>query len=108
MKGIDAALTHGYFINKSATKRLFDFLRPVWIVANEWKLLRENNVIKLKAVVPSVINLTEHSCNSSIGNEGHSTVNELDIQKIKRKFLTALRLIFWRVFIRSWVKKVSP
>ncbi|RAX14150.1 glycosyltransferase family 25 protein [Photorhabdus bodei] len=105
---IDAALTHGYVVNKSAAKRLLDFLRPVWLVADEWKLLRENNVIKLKAVVPSVINFTEHSRNSSIGNEGHSTVNELDIQKRKRKFLTALRLMFWRVFVRSWVKKVRP
>ncbi|KTL62574.1 beta1,4-galactosyltransferase waax [Photorhabdus laumondii subsp. laumondii] len=105
---IDAALTHGYVINKSAAKRLLDFLRPVWLVADEWKLLRENKVVKLKAVVPSVINLTEHSHNSSIGNANHSTVNELDRQKRKRKILTALRLMFWRVFVRSWVKKVRP
>ncbi|MCT8345398.1 hypothetical protein LG003_21770 [Photorhabdus kleinii] len=105
---IDAALTHDYVINKFAAKRLLDFLRPVWLVADEWKLLRENNVIKLKAIVPSVINLTEHFRNSSIGNEGHSTVSELDIQKRKRKLLTALRLMFWRVFVRSWVKKVRP
>ncbi|NHB90363.1 glycosyltransferase family 25 protein [Photorhabdus tasmaniensis] len=105
---IDAALAHGYVINNKAAQNLLHYLQPVWLVADEWKLLRENNIVKLKAVIPPVINLTEYSHNSSIGNEGRSANSELDIQKRKRRFLTALRLIFWRIFIRSWVKKVRP
>ncbi len=46
------------------------------------KITQNKNIMKIFII----INLTEHSRNSSIRNEVHSTVNELDIQKENIKF----------------------
>ncbi len=104
---IDAALTHGYVINQAAAKKLYHFLTPVRFVADEWKLFREQGVIKLKAVFPPVIHTSVQSLSSSIG-EREYTLTEVDIKNRKRTITTQIKLALWRIFIRTWFKKIRP
>ncbi|HEJ9413162.1 glycosyltransferase family 25 protein [Proteus mirabilis] len=107
-KAIDSSGTYCYCVNHLAAKKLLEFLQPVWLVADEWKLLREKNIIRLKAIVPSPITFTEHAHNSTISNEKRTDNTYFDIIKRKRSLKESVRLICWRIFIRSWVKKIRP
>lgn len=105
---IDSSGTYCYCVNTLAAKKLLQFLQPVWLVADEWKLMREKNIIRLKAIVPSPITFTEHANNSTISNEKREDNTSFDLIKRKRSLKESIRLIFWRIFIRSWVRKVRP
>lgn len=105
---IDSVGAYGYCLNKKAAERLLIFLQPIWIVSDEWKLIREKNIAKIKAVVPPLVTFTEHSNNSTISNEKRADNTTFDIIKRKRSVKESIRLIFWRIFIRSWVKKIRP
>lgn len=107
-KAIDSSGTYCYCVNHLAAKKLLEFLQPVWLVADEWKLLREKNIISLKAVVPSPITFTELADISTISDTPRALLTNFDKEKRKRSFSEAIRLLFWRIFIRSWVKKIRP
>ncbi|PHM47180.1 glycosyltransferase family 25 protein [Xenorhabdus miraniensis] len=84
---IDAAFAHGYVINQAAAKKLYHFLTPIRFAADEWKLFRELGVVKLKAVVPPVIELTDMYLNSSIGNDRTDERTSLDQKHRKKPFI---------------------
>jgi glycosyl transferase family 25 len=104
---IDAACTFGYVLNLSAAKKLYQYLCPVRFVADDWKLFREQGVVKLRTVVPPVIHTSVQSRNSSIGEREYE-LTQLDIRNRKRTFTIQIKLALWRVFIRTWLKKVRP
>ncbi|MDE9435338.1 glycosyltransferase family 25 protein [Xenorhabdus bovienii] len=104
---IDAACAHGYILNLAAAKKLYEYLLPVRFVADEWKMLKEQNVIKLRAIIPSIIDISPNSLDSSIGNREYS-LTELDKENRKRPISTKLKLALWRIFIRTWFRKIRP
>ncbi|MDE1496128.1 glycosyltransferase family 25 protein [Xenorhabdus bovienii] len=104
---IDAACTFGYILNLSAAKKLYQYLKPVRFVADEWKLFREQGIIKLKGIIPPIIHTSFHSLDSSIGERECSLTN-LDIKNRRRTIFTQIKLLLWRVFIRTWLKKIRP
>ncbi|WP_164996124.1 glycosyltransferase family 25 protein [Proteus alimentorum] len=105
---IDSVGAYGYCINQIAAKNLLKFLQPIWIVSDEWKLIREKNISAIKAIVPPLITFTIHADNSTISNEVRADLTDFDRKKRKRSLKESIRLIFWRIFIRSWVRKVRP
>lgn len=109
---IDSDYAYGYIINKAGAIKLLDFLTPVWIEADKWRFMQMNGIIKLKAVIPPVISVTALSEDSSLESERSERVYKrlsfFDSMYKKRNFNTKLRLFFWRIFIRSWVKRVRP
>lgn len=105
---IDSVGAYGYCVNQKAAKNLLSFLQPIWIVSDEWKLVREKNIAKIKAIVPPLITFTEHADSSTISNKPRSTLTNFDKKKRKRSFSETFRLLLWRVFIRSWIKKIRP
>lgn len=102
---IDSAVAIGYIINNSAAKKLINFLTPVKYKADEWKLLREKGVIKLYGVVPPII--TPIDAPSTIGKRIYY-LTEYDKCNQKRTLKETLKLALWRVFVRSWLKKIRP
>lgn len=105
---IDSSGTYSYCVNNLSAKNLLKFLQPVWLVADEWKLIREKNIAHLKAIVPSPISFTEHADISTISNTSRALLTDFDKQKRKRNIYESIRLLLWRIFIRSWVKKIRP
>nr|WP_255705603.1 glycosyltransferase family 25 protein [Xenorhabdus sp. PB61.4] len=104
---IDAACTHGYALNLAAAKALYNHLFPVKFVADEWKMLREQGVVKLKGIVPPVVTISSHGAYSSIG-ERTCLLTALDKMNRKKNILTKIKLSLWRIFIRTWLKKIRP
>ncbi|MBC8945999.1 MULTISPECIES: glycosyltransferase family 25 protein [Xenorhabdus] len=104
---IDAACAFGYVLNLSAAKKLYHYLQPVRFVADEWKFFKEQGVITLKGIIPPVIHPSAQSINSSIG-EREYTLTKLDIENRKRTIIIQIKLALWRIFIRTWLKKVRP
>lgn len=104
---IDAACAYGYVLNLATAKKLYQYLLPVRFVADEWKMLREQDVIKLKGVIPPVVNASSHSLNSSIGERVYS-LTKFDEKNRKRSIFTQIKLALWRVSIRPWLRKVRP
>ncbi|CBJ89265.1 hypothetical protein XNC1_1194 [Xenorhabdus nematophila ATCC 19061] len=105
---IDAALAHGYVINQAAARKLYHFLTPVKFAADEWKLFREYEIVKLKRVISPVIELTDMYLNSSIGNDRTYKLTKLDQKNRKRPLFSEIKLFLWRIFIRTWLKKIRP
>lgn len=105
---IDSSGTYSYCVNNLAAKSLIHFLQPVWLAADEWKLIREKNVVSLKAITPSPVSFTEHANISTISHTHRALLTDFDKEKRKRTFNEGFRLLLWRVFIRSWVKKIRP
>lgn len=105
---IDSVGAYGYCLNKKAAENLLTFLQPIWIVSDEWKLIREKNVAKIKAIVPPLITFTDYADTSTISNTPRALLTNFDKKKRKRNFCESIKLLLWRVFIRSWVKKVRP
>ncbi|PHM44705.1 glycosyltransferase family 25 protein [Xenorhabdus miraniensis] len=104
---IDSAGAFGYILNLAAAKNLYQYLQPVRFVADEWKIFREHNVIKLKGIIPPPItHSSPHSLNSSIGERKYS-LTKLDKKNRKCDIITKIKLTLWRVFIRAWLKKVK-
>ncbi|WP_340613788.1 glycosyltransferase family 25 protein [Xenorhabdus thailandensis] len=104
---IDAACTHGYALNLSAASKLYGHLFPVKFVADEWKMLREQGIIKLKGVIPPVITISSHGAYSSIGKRT-CVLTKLDKMNRKKNIFIQIKLTLWRVFIRTWLKKIRP
>lgn len=102
---IDSFYTFGYILNLAAAKNLAQYLQPVRFVADDWKLFQEQGIIKLKSVIPPVINASS-SFESSIGDRERE-LSELDKENRKRSFITQIKLTLWRVFIRHWLKRVK-
>ncbi len=105
---IDSVGAYGYCINQKAAEKLLEFLQPIWIVSDEWKLIREKNIVKIKAIVPPLITFTQHADASTISNEPRALLTDFDKKKRKRNIYESIRLLLWRIFIRSWVKKIRP
>lgn len=108
---LEAALSHGYFINKSAAKKLVHFLHPIWLEADRWAYFRDYNVIDVKALVPPSITLSTLSNTSTIWpteqelrmrahieNERSLTLKKI---KCERKLTMKIRLFFWRNITRK-------
>ncbi|ERT12746.1 glycosyltransferase family 25 protein [Photorhabdus temperata] len=110
---IESAGTYGYVINNHAAQRLLDFLQPVWLEADKWRFLNERRIIKVKAVIPPVIS-TECwlSLPSSLESERKEQVQRrhafFSIQRKKRPLYVKLHTMLWRIFIRSWIKRIKP
>ncbi|MEK9495338.1 glycosyltransferase family 25 protein [Photorhabdus sp. P32] len=104
---IDAAGTFGYVLNLTTAKKLYQYLQPVRFVADDWKLFREQGVIKLKGIIPPVIHHSPNFLNSSIGERNYPPT-KIDNKNRKRTIITQIKLALWRMFIRTWLKKVRP
>lgn len=105
VKVIDGVLAVGYIINNMAAKNLFNFLYPVRFKADEWRFFREKNIIKLYGVVPPLIKPS--GVISSIGLRDFK-LSPLDKLNQKKSFKEKIKLMLWRVFVRTWLKKVKP
>ena len=57
---------HGYFITLAAAKNLAENLFPVWLVADRWERFKEKKYIKLKALLPYCVGLSEHARESNL------------------------------------------
>ena len=114
---MEAALSHGYFINKSAAKKLISFLYPIWLEADRWVFFREYNVLDVKALTPPSITLSTLSNNSTIWpttkelqQRAHiENERSLTLKKIKRerRMIMKIRLFFWRNITRKFVGVTS-
>ena len=114
---IEATLSHGYFINKSAAQKLTDFLYPIWLEADRWVFFRDYNVIDVKALTPPSITLSTLSNTSTIWpteQELKQRVNienerSITLKKIKRerRMMMKIRLFFWRNITRKIVGVTS-
>lgn len=114
---IEAALSHGYFINKPAAQKLINFLFPIWLEADRWVFFRDYNVIDIKALTPSSITLSTLSNTSTIWptkkelkqREHIENERSLTLKKIKRErgMMMKIRLFFWRNITRKIVGVTS-
>ena len=57
---------HGYFITRAAAKKMAEQLFPVWLVADRWERFKEKKIIRVKALLPYCIGLTEHAVDSNL------------------------------------------
>lgn len=114
---VEAALSHGYFINKPAAEKLISFLFPIWLEADRWVFFRDYNIINVKALMPLSITLSTLSNNSTIWpterelqQRAHiENERSLTLKKIKRerKLMMKIRLFFWRNITRKLVGVTS-
>ena len=108
---IDADYAYGYMINLKAANNLLEFLTPVWIEADKWRFMREHGAIKLKAIIPPVIDVTDLSEVSTLENDRSVTLQKriefFDSLYKNRKLHIKFRAFFWRIFVRSWVKRIK-
>ena len=114
---MEAALSHGYFINRLAAKKLISFLYPIWLEADRWVFFRDYNVIDVKALTPPSITLSTLSNTSTIWptekelqqRENIENERSLTLKKIKRerKTIMKIRLFFWRNITRKIIGVTS-
>ncbi|MDC9591625.1 glycosyltransferase family 25 protein [Xenorhabdus sp. XENO-10] len=109
---IDADYGYGYIINNTADKNLVKFLKPIWIEADKWRFMQERGVVKIKAVIPPAISITDLSNKSTLVGDRSITLQKriyfFDEQYRNRSLKIKTKSFLWRVFIRSWVKRVKP
>lgn len=84
---------HGYFITLAAAKKMLENLYPVWTVADDWAIFNED-FVKIKAVVPYCIGLTDLAQISNLESE------RKDI-KLKRSIGYHLHQFFYHKFINQ-------
>ncbi|KGA60058.1 glycosyltransferase 25 family protein [Proteus vulgaris] len=108
---IDADYTYGYMLNIKAANNLLNFLTPVWIEADKWRFMREHGAIKLKAIIPHVIDVTPLSAVSTLESDRSITLEKriafFNEQYKNRSLYVKLRAFLWRIFVRSWVKRIK-
>lgn len=108
---IDADYAYGYMINIKAVNNLLNFLTPVWIEADKWRFMREHGVIKLKAIIPHVIDVAPLSAISTLESDRSITLEKriafFNEQYKNRSLYIKARSFLWRVFVRSWVKRIK-
>jgi len=52
-------LAHGYIVTRGAAERMLAALQPVWSAADFWAGFERRGIVRVRAVVPSCIGLTE-------------------------------------------------
>ncbi len=114
---LEAALSHGYLINKSAAVKLLDFLYPIWLEADRWVLMREYNIVGIKGIVPPVITLSELSSTSTIWPTEKELQKRKEIEKERsltlktirreRSLYIKIKLFIWRNFTRKLIGVTS-
>lgn len=57
---------HGYFITLNAARNLAEKLFPVRYVADRWDKFSESGIIKIKAIVPYCVGLTDFAMQSNL------------------------------------------
>ncbi len=111
VKVLDADFSHGYILNTFAARNLINYLQPVWLEADKWRFLIERNIVNVRAIIPPIINTSELALQSSLEDERKNQVARrieiYDQLKKERSLKVKLRLMIWRIFIRSWVKIVK-
>lgn len=111
VKVLDADFSHGYILNTLAAKNLIEYLQPVWLEADKWRFLIERNIVKVKAIIPPIINTSELALQSSLEDERKNQVARrieiYDQLKKERSLKVKLRLMIWRIFVRSWVRIIK-
>ncbi|AHF76688.1 Lacto-N-neotetraose biosynthesis glycosyltransferase [Sodalis praecaptivus] len=63
---VDAAMTHGYIINRTAARNMAAGLYPVWMVADKFSIFQDYAFCQVRAVVPPVILHSIHAAQSHI------------------------------------------
>ncbi|MDC9591408.1 glycosyltransferase family 25 protein [Xenorhabdus sp. XENO-10] len=109
---IDADYGYGYIINNTAAKNLVKFLKPIWIEADKWRFIQERGIVKIKAVIPPIISVTDLSNKSTLEGDRSAALKKrisfFDDQYRNRTFKIRIKALLWKVFIRSWIKRVKP
>ncbi|MEQ4924802.1 hypothetical protein [Proteus hauseri] len=107
---IDADYAYGYIINNEGAKSLLQYLYPVRFEADAWRFMQQRNIVKLKAVIPPVITLTTHAEQSTLEEERaillQKRISFYNEQYKKRNLFIKVRMTLWRIFVRTWVKRV--
>lgn len=83
-----ATTAHAYMLNLEAAKNLVNLLFPVWMVADKWSLFEDFSAIKVFAVYPEPVVLTELAQESTIIVETIDTAITERKQKIWRELMS--------------------
>lgn len=109
---IEGTGAYGYIINKTAARKLIEFLYPVWLVSDRWQFIKENNICDIQCIIPYVISHPPYKDGelhkiSTI----HTGANLSDIKsniwrqiKKNRRFTVKLRRALWLFFARRLVR----
>ena len=84
--------SHGYFITRAAAGTLARELFPVWSVADDWLTFSENFNIRLSAIVPYCVGISDHGKNSSLETERKTALSKL---KTRRSLLFYIHDCLW-------------
>ncbi|MEE3663327.1 glycosyltransferase family 25 protein [Brenneria sp. g21c3] len=114
---LSATRTHGYVINNKGAHALYNFLYPVWSVADHWFIFKEYDIINLRGLIPHCIHLSTFAESSDIGDERFTTenINKNRIKKriirstfpIKLKIKRRINKLFYRYIKKSRIKSYS-
>jgi glycosyl transferase family 25 len=87
---------HGYVITRAAAQRMVHGLDPVWCAADYWSAFEKRGLVRLRAVVPYCVSLSELAKTSSL--ESHRA--DLDAaDKARRSLRYYLRRYVYQRFL---------
>ncbi|BAE74425.1 Glycosyltransferase family 25 (LPS biosynthesis protein) [Sodalis glossinidius str. 'morsitans'] len=107
---IDAAMTHGYVINRAAARNMAAALYPVWMVADKFSLFQDYSLCQVRAVVPPVILHSIHAGQSNIASTPKPTATRLAIwQNLKHHMPWRVKCkhSLWRLLVRPFLSIVK-
>jgi len=102
-------LSRAYILNRAAAEKLYEFLYPIWLEVGQWDRIGAEDVVVLRAVVPSCVQ-TETLTETLGGHEKPDTGSEAErirhirLQRTKKNKSLYLKIkhLFWRWFLRPF------
>ncbi len=98
-QAFEASLTHGYVVTQEAARRLLKVLSPVYLEADIWRVICSLANVRLQAVIPYCIGLTNLANDSNIH---HSTPCEQDLKQNRQIY--SIGMPFYRKWYWSALK----
>lgn len=109
-KVIDAAMTHGYVINRAAARNMAAALYPVWMVADKFSLFQDYSLCQVRAVVPPVILHSIHAGQSNISTSPKPIATRLAIWQSlidQMPWRVKYKHLLWRILVRPFLSIVK-
>jgi glycosyl transferase, family 25 len=99
-------LAHGYFLTKAAAANLDQHLHPIWTAADSWRSFESLGLVKMYAVVPYCIGLSELAAQSNLESDRRSLQFVDEINRSWTYYLKKYcydRFIF-QIFVRPFLR----
>lgn len=109
-RAIDAAMTHGYVINRAAARNMAAALYPVWMVADKFSIFQDYSLCQVRAVVPPVILHSIHAAQSNISNTPKPDATRHAIWqtlKAQAPWRVKCKHLLWRLLVRPFLSIVK-